>query len=416
MGLTGLSVLVAALVLWADPWFVGHHLAGRGWTAQLLTKGLTGPPGEDSTGYMRLAEAAFQAPGHLIYARLFLEQHEKFIYPPSSLFLTECLSLAPLFHLTPGGAFKALLLFCWAGTVLLGAMFYRQERGGIGVLESLCVLLLGLLFMPLTVALVNGQVQTLLMFLWGAAAWLWTLRRHGWAGAVLALCCVFKPQMALFLLWGLWRREWRFSAAFLGVLVAVEAVSVAHFGLQNHLDYLRVLSYLSRHGEAGVQNQSVAGMMNRLLHNGNPLVWQDNAYPPYRAGIYAASTAFALLALLAALILPGRLRGERTTADLLMFGCMATLIAPIVWRHHYSIFFFAIMYLVARAGVMARLRWAMLVAATIAMGNYLAPLDYFAGGWLSLLDSYVFCAGLAVLGLLALEMRNVPRGTSAFND
>ena len=410
--LAGISVLVAALVLWADPWFVGHHMTGRGWTVQMLVPALTEPQRGDSTGYMRLGEAAFQAPDHLIYARLFLVQHEKFIYPPSSLLLTEALSYAPRVHLTADGAFKALLLFCWAGTVLLGAMVYRRQRGRVSVLEAWCVLLLGVLFMPLTVALVNGQVQTLLMFLWGAAVWLWIARRHGWAGAALALCCVFKPQMAVFLVWGVWRRQWRFSAAFLGVLAVVEAVSVAHFGLRNHLDYLRVLSYLSRHGEAGVQNQSMAGLMNRLLHNGDPLVWQDNAYPPYRESIYVVSTVFGLLALLAALLLPRRGRG--TTADLLLFGCTATIVSPIVWRHHYSIFFFAVVYLAARAGAMTRLRWALLVCAALAMGNYLAPLDSFYVGWLSLLDSYVFCAGLAVMVLLALDMRAEGEGYLRF--
>ena len=103
--LAGISVLVAALVLWADPWFVGHHMTGRGWTVQMLVPALTEPQRGDSTGYMRLGEAAFQAPDHLIYARLFLVQHEKFIYPPSSLLLTEALSYAPRVHLTADGAF-----------------------------------------------------------------------------------------------------------------------------------------------------------------------------------------------------------------------------------------------------------------------------------------------------------------------
>jgi hypothetical protein len=412
--LTALSVLVAALLLWADPWFVGHHMVGRGWTVQMLVPALTEPQRGDSTGYMRLAEAAFRSPDHLIYARLFLVQHEKFIYPPSSLFLTEALSYAPRLHLKADGVFKAMLLVCWAGTVLVGVMLYRQQRGGIRVLEWVYLLVLGLLFMPMTVALVNGQVQTLLMFLWGAAVWLWSARRHGWAGAVLALCCVFKPQMAAFFVWGLWRRQWSFSAAFVGVLAVVEAISVAHFGLRNHLDYLAVLSYLSRHGEAGVQNQSMAGLMNRLLHNGDPLVWHDDAYPPYRASIYVVSTAFGVLALLAALLLPGRLRGKGTTADLLLFGCTATIVSPIVWRHHYSMFFFAVVYLAARAGTMSRLRWAMLVCAALAIGNYLAPLDYFYGGVLSLLDNYVFCAGLGVMVLLLLEMRTEDAGYLRF--
>jgi len=61
--------------------------------------------------------------------------------------------------------------------------------------------------------------------------------------------------------------------------------SLAHFGVQNNLDYFSVLSYLSRHGEALWANQSVNGILIACSH-GDPMSWNPTVYPPYRASIY----------------------------------------------------------------------------------------------------------------------------------
>lgn len=403
--LTALSCIMAAALMAAVPLAAKLHLHSIVTSVAILRDALTGPPGHDSTFYMNLGEAAFQSPDHRIYQHLFFEQHQKFIYPPSSLWLIEVLERAPLVGLSAAAALKALLLLGWLGTLALSVALYRHLRPQCGWVELSCLTLLGVLFMPVLTALWRGQVQTLLMFLWGAAVLLWTQRRRGWAGAVLALTCIFKPQMALLLLWGAGRRQWRFTAVFFALLAVIEAASIAHFGLRNNLDYLPVLGYLSHHGEAVIDNQSLAGLLNRLLRNGDPIAWSNTVYPPYRLGIYLCTTAFALAAIGLALWLPARTRWSSTTADLLFFGCTATLISPIVWRHHYSIVWFAVVYLLAQAEELTRARWALLVLATLAMANYLPPLDHFSGGTLSLLGDYVFFAALAVLALLVLEMR-----------
>jgi hypothetical protein len=414
--LTALSATMAAAVMAAAPLAARLHLRSIVISIAVLRGALTGPPGNDSTLYMNMGEAAFQSSDHRIYQHLFFEQHQKFIYPPSSLWLTEALNRAPLLHLSPAAALKTLLIACWLGTLALSLALYRRQRPRCGWLELTCVAILGVLFMPVLTALWRGQVQTLLMLLWGVAVLLWSQRRGGWAGAVLAITCIFKPQMAVFLLWGVARRQWRFTAVLLALLAVIEAASVAHFGLRNNLDYLPVLSYLSRHGEALVDNQSLAGLLNRLLRNGDPIAWSDTDYPPYRVGIYLCTTAFAIAGMLLALWLPARARWASTTADLLLFGCTATLISPIVWRHHYSIVWFAVVYLLARAGDMTRARWAVLVLAVLAMANYLPPLDHFSRGVLSLLGDYVFFAAIAVLALLTLEMRQRAHAGEAFAD
>src|SRR5205807_5228731 len=125
------------------------------------------------------------------------------------------------------------------------------------------------------------------------------------------------------------RKQWRFTAVFACTLLLIALASVVHFGLRNNLDYLAVLSYLSRHGEALWANQSINGLLNRILHNGDSMSWNPRVYPPYRAAVYLGTTISSALILLTAFVLPWRQRWHATTADFLFFGCACALASPI---------------------------------------------------------------------------------------
>jgi hypothetical protein len=372
-------------------------------TLGIVKHALVSPPGTDSTLYMQMGETAFQSGSHRIYAQLFFTEHQKFIYPPSSLFLTEALNALPRLHLSQSFVWKMLLLLGWAGSLITGMFFYRTQRRQASALELTAVALLGVLFLPFAEAFYRGQVQMLLTFLWGVSLLLWTRRKTGWAGIILALTCMFKPQLAIFVLWGLVRREWRFTIAFAATAAAALGCSIIHFGWQNHLDYLAVLSYLSRHGEALWANQSMNGLLNRLLSNGDPSSWNPTVYAPYRPVIYAVSTCFSVVCLAAGLLLPRLLGWSRTTADFLFFGCLSVLMSPIAWEHHYGYFFFAFVFLLARAETSSRPHWIVLAFCLLAMSNRLPRLDFLFYGPQSLLGDYLFFSGIAVLGLLALQ-------------
>jgi hypothetical protein len=375
-------------------------------TLEIVGHALTSPAGTDSSHYMQMGLDAFHAPGHRIFPKLFFADHQKFIYPPASLFLIEAIRLAPRLHVSPDTARLALLLVSWLGTLAAAVWFYRDQRGSITALEAGSIMLLGVLFLPIAEALYRGQAQLGLTFLWGLAAILFGRGRRGWAGFILAITCAFKPQLALFLLWGALRKEWRFTGVFAATASLIGLCSLAHFGVQNNLDYFSVLSYLSRHGEALWANQSVNGILNRLLRNGDPMSWNPTVYPPYRASIYVISTAFSVAGILAGLLLPWRNGWAATTADFLFFGCISVVISPIAWEHHYGYFFFLLVYLFARAKRLSRLRWTVLAACTLAMANRLPPLDHRLQGPASLVGGYLFYAGLAVLALLAMEKRD----------
>ena len=96
------------------------------------------------------------------------------------------------------------------------------------------------------------------------------------------------------MLWALLRREWRFAFACVATGLVGLIGSIAVFGWANHLDYLRVLSHLAERGEAYYPNQSVNGLLNRLMSIGEPelysnLDWGDGALPAVQPpGLLAA--------------------------------------------------------------------------------------------------------------------------------
>ncbi|HKO19106.1 MAG TPA: glycosyltransferase 87 family protein, partial [Acidobacteriaceae bacterium] len=219
------------------------------------------------------------------------------------------------------------------------------------------------------------------------------------------LTCAFKPQLGIFLLWGALRKRWRFTAILTATLACIAICSIAYFGLRNNLDYISVLGYLSRHGEALWANQSFNGLLNRLLRNGDALSWNPNVYPPYRPVVYVLSTLASLAVLAAAMLVPRLWRWQGTTADFLFAGCSSVLISPIAWEHHYGYFFFLVVYLIARAASLTTRTWIAVCACTLALGNRLPPLDHRMQGAISLISSYMLYAGIALLCVLAVEQR-----------
>jgi len=393
LSLAGASVVVALLLLIC----YGHDPDTA--TLRILRHAIVSPAGTDSTFYMQMGESAFRS-GHRIYPQLFFAEHQKFIYPPTSLFLIEGLNALGAHGLPAKAMWKAVLLLAWAGCVALGAVFYRMLRPRASSIELIAIAALGILFLPFAEAFYRGQVQILLTFLWELSALLWLMRKKGSAGFVLALTCAFKPQLAIFLLWGALRREWRFTVVFFTTCVVLLAGSIARFGITNHLDYLAVLSYLSRHGEALWANQSMNGLMNRVLRNGDAISWSYTVYPPYRPVIYIVSTCVSALLVVTGLLLPQLFGWSRSIADFLLFGCVAVLMSPIAWEHHYGYFFFGAVLLLAAAGRLSRQAWLVLCACVLAMANRWPPLDHRQSGLFSLAGDYLFFAGIILCWLL----------------
>ena len=118
--------------------------------------------------------------------------------------------------------------------------------------------------------------------------------------------CLIKPQFALIGAWALARRQWRFAAVCAAVVLAGLSVSIAAYGVRSHVDYLRVLTFISERGETFYANQSFNGLLNRLLFNGPNLEWQETAFAPTHRLVQAGTTLAGLMLIAAAWLAPRR--------------------------------------------------------------------------------------------------------------
>jgi hypothetical protein len=191
------------------------------------------------------------------------------------------------------------------------------------------------------------------------------------------------------------------------------ALSLYVFGWDNHVDYLRLLSYLSERGEAFYPNQSINGLLNRLMSIADPihynnLEWVDGYFPPFTAWIYI-STLISSAAILALALLRRR-RGDDADGllDLCTIALSITLAAPIAWEHHYGILLPVFAVLVAAS--LDRPRWIWLAVSFVLSSHFLPVTQMLAATPFNVLQSYLLVA--AFIALLLLHARG-PRVTAA---
>jgi hypothetical protein len=266
-------------------------------------------------------------------------------------------------------------------------------------------LALGLTYYPLLRGYQIGQVQIFLNAFIAFAVLLKLLGREVLSGAFFGVCCLVKPQYGIILLWSLLRRKWRFLSGFAAIFLAGLAVSVARFGLQDHVTYLKVLTEISRHGETFWPNQSVNGLLNRWLENGSPVQFSETTFAPFHSVVYAATmvSSFAIL-VLALLPWGGKLRAESDTIDLMIALAAATMASPVAWEHHYGTFL--PIFAVAFPGLLCFRPLGRATAPLFAFsyltmaGVMLRPDLIFQNRWMGLAGSHLFFGSLVLFGLL----------------
>ncbi len=373
---------------------------------------------DDSWMPMRAAYQWMQShPGQPVYPEIFFREHVKYQYPPSSLLIVAASEHLPLARLHPIAFLNLASWILMLATALLAAAIFRESiiqtaatellpRSRIDDLaRSAAVVLLALMFFPLTRGYRLGQVQTLLTFLAGVSIFAWQKGRKILAGVCIGLACAVKPQFAVLVAWGLIRRQFAFAAAETLTAAGMVAVSAIAWGVRNYVDYFSVLSTLSRHGESYFANQSVNGLAHRLAFNGNNMRWVEDSLPPFHPAVYAATLASAVILLAAALLWRARTRDGPNALDLSIGILSATMAAPIAWEHHYGVLV-PILALLAPA-VLARpalgglTPW-LLGVATFFASQPLTLTGRFAGSRLNVLQSFLLFAAMMVLVLLYL--------------
>ncbi|HET9100656.1 MAG TPA: glycosyltransferase family 87 protein [Acidobacteriaceae bacterium] len=357
----------------------------------------------DSSYYMAQGDLAWRQHPNALYETVFFHRGVRFIYPPTALLLYRAWQAAARIGIPPSVAMNAMLLLALLGTMAVAGEFLLRLLPERIIRESTPAdcwkvrALVGALifvFLPLINAYRLGQVQTLLNFLVIAGAFLWLRGRRISSAIFIGLTCWLKPQMSLYLLWGLLRRQWSFAISLFITLLAGLSLSLAVFGWHNTTDYLQVLSFLSRRGDALATNQSLNGLLHRVMHVGSPVTW-IYGYPPYNRSIYLATVCSSALVLALALALPILRHRTRGVADFLVFAMATTMASPIAWEHHYGVFFLVFLLWTPLASI----RWKTfftILTIYLLMTDMWAPLTPLMFTRWSFLISHVYFGGLAL--------------------
>jgi alpha-1,2-mannosyltransferase len=359
--------------------------------------------GNDSSYYMAQADLALQQHPSALYETVFFQRGIRFIYPPTSLLLYRAWQTAARIHIPPAVALNAMLLLALLGTMAVAGEFLLRllppqtlqqstpaDRWKIRILVALLVFV----FLPIIDAYNLGQVQTLLNFMLMAAALLWLRGSRVPPAILIGLTCWLKPQMILFVLWGLLRKQWRFTTSLVITFLAGVFLSISMFGWHNSVEYVRVLQYLGQRGDSMFWNQSLNGLLHRLMHVGSP-VTSFYGYPPFNRTIYFLTVVSSAVLVLLALAIPATRGMSATTADFLIYAMACTLASPIVWQHHYGVFFLVFLLWIPCALQSPR-SLGFLVASYLLMTDTWAPLTPLTLTRWSLPISHVYFGGLAL--------------------
>jgi hypothetical protein len=356
-----------------------------------------------------------------LYQGLFFEEGVKFQYPPTSLVVPDLIQ-----GLTGSSwerVWQVVNTLSWVALPLIGVLGWRIYRRALvdatgrepGPWEGLIGLGVGVMvvigFYPLTRSVLLGQVQTLLSLGLVASLYAWQTRHRRTAGVLLGLCCAFKPHWAVLAAWALLRREHRFWIACAVSFGLLGLGSLLMYGLQNHLDYLQVLSFLSRHGEAYYANQSVNGLMNRLLETQDSLQWSANAFPDYNPWVHGVTFVSSLALLAAAAFV--REHDQSYGLGYAIVLLALTMASPIAWEHHYGFAVVLPFLALAHAGArgVVTLPWlAALGLGYVLMSQFLPETDLAAGGVTGLVQSYLFVGALVIVAALVVIQRRLVRG------
>lgn len=377
-------------------------------TFKFFSKWLFAEASYDSWQAMRMAFQWLREPHSVtVYQEIFFNQHSKFQYPLTSLLSFTALDFLGIepFDYRLNRLNALLQLF---GALAGGALSVVMLRRIVGLPDSrqvLTALLFGMalfvFFYPTMRAYELGQVQVWINTLFSFAGVIWLLGRKFIVGMLIGVICLIKPQFSLFLIWALVRREWGFMAGWAAVVIPGLAMSVYLFGFANHWDYLSVLQFLSQRGEVFYANQSINGLLNRLLGNGVSQYFYPHEFPPYSLVVHVG-TIVSSLGLIAVVLF---YRPKNGFFDFLIAGLGFTIASPIAWEHHFGILpiYFAALFLVIVSLPPDIRRKPLLITLGVCFviaGNFFAELKPLGPGIFSLLQSYLLFAAGGVLWLL----------------
>lgn len=253
-------------------------------------------------------------------------------HPPTAL--PFFLPLAPLPYAVAFWVWDLVQLAClWLIVDLTARAIGRPVR----LLVGLGITLALVAVWPVRESFVEGQlnipVAAGIVGCWYALR----IKRPGLAGVALALAVALKPLAGLFVLWALWRMQWRLLAAALVTGSLFALVGGAFSGVQGLLDYVTTAYPLHAALWPGYQdNASPQGFFTRLF---GPSEWRPR--PPYpMPGVSTALTLTSWALAVSALFWQLGRRApdaERLNREFAALGATMLLVTPIIWPHYYAV-------------------------------------------------------------------------------
>jgi Glycosyltransferase family 87 len=359
---------------------------------------------DDSWAAMRAAlEQKREHPSEPLYAGV-LAQCLKFQYPPSSLLAIDAAGSLFGAGVVSNPVLNVLSLVFLAAFLAATYLLAKPALPPLRTapLDHALILLLGLTYYPTLKGLELGQIQTWLSALFALALLSYVRGHRVWVGIALGVIVSIKPQMGVFLLWALLRRELRLAAAMAATLATLGLLSLARYGLDAHLEYLKLLPLLSR-GEAYAPNQSLNGLLLRALHLGANRSFSCQEFGPEHPLVHFGTLAGTLgLMGFALFYKPGWHRNNPGASMGLAAVCF-TLASPIAWEHHYGImppiFAVCLAALALGQGRTQRWQWFALGTAWLLSVRF-AAVGVLADTAANFLQSYLFFGGLTLIVVL----------------
>ena len=323
-------------------------------------------------------------------------------------------SILPLLWMRKAGisdaaCFRILMFVSWLAVVAVVAVAVAVaaavvKRTGAGERLSgraaLATAFAAFFFMPITLAFSLGQAQIFLDLFFALLVLFWVQGKERPAGVMMACLAMVKPQFGLLLLWAALRKRWNALVAGVIALGVGGVLSVVSFGVRNNLDYIGVMSGLSRKAQSHYGNQSMFGLLNRAIFNGENIPYHPYVYPPFVPWVYYVTLATTAVLVVFALAYPWRERAGSMT-DLGTIGVVCVIATPMAWEHHYGVMLTIFVWLwfeVYRRGY-GRVVW--LAIAWIMIADFLSPLNALSPyPVLNVLQTYMYFGALLLIGLL----------------
>jgi hypothetical protein len=349
-----------------------------------------------------------------LYYEIFFNKKTKFQYPVTSLLIFSILkTIIPLNTSWSGILGVISWIFVIIMIVFVIEIFNLSLKGDSGdfpdcsskselIIRAVLIVTLVLTFYPVVKAYTLGQIQVWINSLFTILFWCWMKEKKEVAGIIAGIICLLKPQYTIILLWSILRKQWVFVSTFITTILIGLLTSILVFGFINNINYLRVLSYIAKHGESFYPNQSVNGLLNRLLFNGNNLEWIEHSFPPFHPWVYFGTLSSSLVLISIALLRPKKQYERGNIIDFSIISITCTMASPVAWEHHYGIllpiYAFVFPYLLKQESCGKAL--VLLCTSYFLSSNYFPATNKLAYTPFNFVQSYLFFAGLMLLGYL----------------